>query len=70
MNFQLQGLDEKAATLATEIGESRDEIMGITSEIEGMRKQRDEKIGKIQALQAKNQEVCFSIYFCIALFHF
>lgn len=57
MNFQFQGLEEKSASLATEISESRDEILGITTEIEGMRAKRDEKIGKIQALQAKNQEV-------------
>lgn len=57
MTFQLQGLDEKAQQLSSEIGEAREEIMAITTEIEGMRKQRDEKISKIQASQAKNQEV-------------
>ncbi|KAI6175845.1 BMA-ITSN-1, isoform a [Aphelenchoides bicaudatus] len=41
MNFQLQ----------------EDDIMAITTEIEGMRKQRDEKISKIQSLQNKNQEI-------------
>jgi|EndMetStandDraft_8_1072994.scaffolds.fasta_scaffold2620743_1 uncharacterized coiled-coil DUF342 family protein len=60
MNFQFQGLEEKATQLAAEISESREEIMGITTEIEGMRSKRDEKISKIQALQAKNQEVCLT----------
>lgn len=61
-------MDEKAQQLSSEITEARDEIMSITTEIEGMRKQRDEKIGKIQALQAKNQEVCFLFFLKIDYF--
>ncbi|KAI6200427.1 BMA-ITSN-1, isoform a [Aphelenchoides besseyi] len=57
MIFQLQGLDEKAQQLNTEIGAARDEIMEITTEIEGMRKQRDDKIARIQQLQAQSQEI-------------
>lgn len=57
MSFQLQGLDEKAQQLSSEISESRDEIMAITTEIEGMRKHRDDKIAKIQSLQAANQQI-------------
>ncbi|KAI6236441.1 BMA-ITSN-1, isoform a [Aphelenchoides besseyi] len=57
MTFQLQGLDEKAQQLNTEIGAARDEIMEITTEIEGMRKHRDDKIARIQQLQAQSQEI-------------
>lgn len=60
MSFQLQGLDEKAQQLSTDVSQARDEIMAITTEIEGMRKQRDEKISKIQSLQASNQQIAIN----------
>jgi predicted nucleic acid-binding Zn-ribbon protein len=57
MAFQLQALDERSQQLNVDISGSRDKILEITKEIEGMRERRDEKCAKIQELERKTKEV-------------
>jgi hypothetical protein len=57
MAFQLQALDERSQQLNTDISGSRDRILEITQEIEGMREQRDEKCARIQAAERQCKEV-------------
>lgn len=57
MTFQLQAMEERSQQLNSEITEARDEIIGITSEIEKMRESRDQKLARINELQTKSQQV-------------
>lgn len=57
MTFQLQALEEKSLQLNNEITEARDEIIGITSEIEKMRETRDQKLARINELTTRSQQV-------------
>lgn len=57
MAFQLQALDERSQQLNTDITGTRDTILEITQEIEGMRGHRDEKCARIQELERNAKEV-------------
>lgn len=59
MTFQLQALQEKSQQLNNEITEAREEIIGITSNIEKMRESRDQKLIGINELTTKLQQVIF-----------
>lgn len=64
MTFQLQGLEEKLQQCTLDNNEARNEVCGFTEEIEGMRAKRDEKVGKIQDLTNRNQQVSKFFYEC------
>ncbi|KAE9552733.1 hypothetical protein FO519_004050 [Halicephalobus sp. NKZ332] len=57
MTFQLQALQEKTDSLNNDVSSARDEIIGITSEIEAMRAQRDEKLATMSQLQQHHQQL-------------
>uniref|UniRef100_A0AC35G7K5 SH3 domain-containing protein n=1 Tax=Panagrolaimus sp. PS1159 TaxID=55785 RepID=A0AC35G7K5_9BILA len=57
MTFQLQALQEKSDSLNNEVTKARDEIIAITSEIEGMRAQRDEKLALMSQMQQSHQQL-------------
>lgn len=57
MTFQLQALQEKTDSLNADVTKAREEIMAITSEIEGMRAQRDEKLATMNQLQLHHQQL-------------
>uniref|UniRef100_F1KQL1 Intersectin-1 n=1 Tax=Ascaris suum TaxID=6253 RepID=F1KQL1_ASCSU len=54
LSFQLQALDEKSAELNATITKARDRIVQITSHIEAMKSQRDDKIAIIRNNEANN----------------
>uniref|UniRef100_A0A914ZW24 Intersectin-1 n=1 Tax=Parascaris univalens TaxID=6257 RepID=A0A914ZW24_PARUN len=54
LSFQLQALDEKSAELNATITKARDRIVQITSHIEAMKSQRDDKIAVIRNSEANN----------------
>ncbi|VDK41697.1 unnamed protein product [Anisakis simplex] len=55
LSFQLQALNEKSDELNAGITKARDRIVQITSEIESMKAQRDEKMAVIRANETNNQ---------------
>uniref|UniRef100_A0A7E4UXI2 SH3 domain-containing protein n=1 Tax=Panagrellus redivivus TaxID=6233 RepID=A0A7E4UXI2_PANRE len=57
MSFQLQALQEKSDGLNNDVTQARDEIIAITSEIEGMRGQRDEKLATMNQMQQTHQQL-------------